>query len=946
MAFAGFALLVLLVSGLIAAQSAAVVSTSSVHRCIHDSVGVQQMYLRNGVDVVVPQRSAVGVDRRQSSSQSIRIALFTEDLTNSSKFCTSVGGTSPNFQGATALCAQEDIFTTEKRSILLTKILPVALSQLQSALRVVRLSTPLVVSGTACSLAQVPDSVRSTGVADADYVLFVSAGPTPSASVLAFASACAIDQRGRPIAGHANFGPAAIQWGEEGSYGNAQQVATAVHEMMHALGFSPSMFRFFPSASVVSPTTVTSIRGKPAGPMVTTPEVLRVARAYFGCPGLTGVELEDEGGTGSAGSHWEARVLREELMAAADGKSLSVFTLAFFKDSGMYDVDYHVAQPLTYGSGDGCGFVTAKCNEATGGRDRYWCFEARQACTIDRKAAGICNLGQRTNDLEKYFQYFSDPRTGGPEFLDGCPFIQGASNRQCAFFRTPSEQDTFFGHSFSATSRCFDTTNTAGNTGLIQRGFTAQAAAQRCLDARCPSGMRLEVRVGGTSTWLSCPADGSAGTIEPPAGYTGQIICPAASTLCNDDTLLLGTRAPTSSAPTTPSVVTVAGSTSVPSNAPAAPAQASGNGTSTPASTTGAAGATSSTAGAAPTATTTARPPSAIVTVQFVSQLPLGQLTANSLDQLRAALLDATQRSEPSTRLVQLEAFINSRGESVLRVTVTLASAASALSTSRVTGAVEAEVAAPASLTSTLSRPRENSFAVVPDCLLICTTGTIAARRNADNDGCQCVCADQWNGTLCSVCAPRFNADACNRCAQGYAGYPACAPVAQCVQPNASRLSISVSAPCAGAIANDVAQGSMSCRQAFCTCTSGQFEASTQRCVAASASRCGQAACDSELSQCLLSIYASATERTPGKCGNDSAPLAGGRALLRQWCAFDLCMNEDLQRQCTATEANRVCGVAAGASDVVRSVSFPLHIALLAVLASLLTMAGGFLQIG
>ena len=36
--------------------------------------------------------------------------------------------------------------------------------------------------------------------------------------------------------------------------------------------------------------------------------VQREARAHFGCPTLPGLEIENQGGTGTAGSHWEKRI--------------------------------------------------------------------------------------------------------------------------------------------------------------------------------------------------------------------------------------------------------------------------------------------------------------------------------------------------------------------------------------------------------------------------------------------------------------------------------------------------------------------------------------------------------------------------------------------------------------------------------------------------------------
>jgi hypothetical protein len=52
--------------------------------------------------------------------------------------------------------------------------------------------------------------------------------------------------------------------------------------------------------------------GRPTleAPLLPLPQVLREARAALGCPTLTGVPLEDEGGIGTAGSHWEFRLFQ------------------------------------------------------------------------------------------------------------------------------------------------------------------------------------------------------------------------------------------------------------------------------------------------------------------------------------------------------------------------------------------------------------------------------------------------------------------------------------------------------------------------------------------------------------------------------------------------------------------------------------------------------------
>ena len=43
----------------------------------------------------------------------------------------------------------------------------------------------------------------------------------------------------------------------------------------------------------------------------------RVARAHFGCERLRGARLEDGGGVGTGGAHWEMRWFRDEYMTGA-----------------------------------------------------------------------------------------------------------------------------------------------------------------------------------------------------------------------------------------------------------------------------------------------------------------------------------------------------------------------------------------------------------------------------------------------------------------------------------------------------------------------------------------------------------------------------------------------------------------------------------------------------
>lgn len=76
----------------------------------------------------------------------------------------------------------------------------------------------------------------------------------------------------------------------------------------------------------------------------TGPRVTSFARAHFNCSTLSGFELENNGGTGTAGSHWKQRVAGDEFMSGYPsllGESrLSNLSLAFLEDIGyLFSLD-------------------------------------------------------------------------------------------------------------------------------------------------------------------------------------------------------------------------------------------------------------------------------------------------------------------------------------------------------------------------------------------------------------------------------------------------------------------------------------------------------------------------------------------------------------------------------------------------------------------------------
>lgn len=48
--------------------------------------------------------------------------------------------------------------------------------------------------------------------------------------------------------------------------------------------------------------------------VMVTPRVAQEAKKHFNCPDLEGAELEDQGGEGTALTHWEKRILEVDCL--------------------------------------------------------------------------------------------------------------------------------------------------------------------------------------------------------------------------------------------------------------------------------------------------------------------------------------------------------------------------------------------------------------------------------------------------------------------------------------------------------------------------------------------------------------------------------------------------------------------------------------------------------
>jgi len=197
---------------------------------------------------------------------------------------------------------------------------------------------------------RVPEDHISSGVADTDVILYVSASSSPKfcgATTLAVAIACNVDDFDRPTAGSINFCLDRIYLDSDGTAHESviqDNVDVAIHEAAHVFGMSSNSYRFFrdpqgePRTSrPFKATSVECVTGKnltvtlpDANTLqfltaengqrfaaIVTPRVRTVARNQFNCHDLEGGQLENQptGSTSCYGNHWDERLYYPESLS-------------------------------------------------------------------------------------------------------------------------------------------------------------------------------------------------------------------------------------------------------------------------------------------------------------------------------------------------------------------------------------------------------------------------------------------------------------------------------------------------------------------------------------------------------------------------------------------------------------------------------------------------------
>jgi len=345
-----------------------------------------------------------------------------------------------------------------------------------------------------------PSDLRK-GVA-ADYYLIATSN-SKSGTTVASAGACSqASGSKRPIIAKVTFNIQQVRPPNGDVLLQERYTYLLIHEMLHSFGVTNSLFNSYiddngrARKGHVKTITIAGNRRM----VLDVPSLTTRLRNYFGCSSMPGMIMENNGGTGTAGSHPEKRYFMWEVMTSGTyfGRRVSEFSLAFLEATGWYVPDYDFAEPFYWGQGQGCGFINNKCSSS---QFSEFCSSGR-GCSQVGRSGGSCH---------------SD------NLSDGCKYILPSEDNDCDnpngdnYARLPDLQ--VFGR--GAGSKCFEGT-------LNNRKSGSQTTF--CFKYTCSgsgSGTQLQVQVGRNT--ITCEREGTKSV----NGYAGYVKCPDPITFCN-----------------------------------------------------------------------------------------------------------------------------------------------------------------------------------------------------------------------------------------------------------------------------------------------------------------------------------------------------------------------------------------------------------------------------
>ncbi|GAM24680.1 hypothetical protein SAMD00019534_078550 [Acytostelium subglobosum LB1] len=446
-------------------------------------------------------------------------------------------------------CTQDDLLTADLNKFIAKTVVATIESVIENLIIMPTTASPDVLQlsakyaqaakGQCIYGINIPQSYISPGISNIDTLIWVTVRPVAvPTSTVAYALPCNLNYVtpstfSRPLAGVINFNPRFYNQllNSANPLSFKEYVMVGLHEMIHALGFTSSLFDSYIDQSTGdtyangAAMAVTRTGRTPLGRSysyqkyaVTTPNVVSFVQSHYKCAAAEYAELEDYGGSGTANSHWEKRTAGEELMIGFVNPiaPVSNLTLSLLQDTGWYQINKSNADTFIWGKNLGCDWLN-QCSIDTWNYQGYFCLgDERPGCTPTRMGKGMCSVQTYSQSLPTPYQHFNASNEGGfDQISDFCPyniiFDNVNSNYYCVDQANSKKGDSSVFEFFGTDSRCFEYTK-GGSDNIA------------CWQQRC-KGTNVEVNIGGQ--WVLCSSPGATVSIN---GLT--LVCPQGFAEC------------------------------------------------------------------------------------------------------------------------------------------------------------------------------------------------------------------------------------------------------------------------------------------------------------------------------------------------------------------------------------------------------------------------------
>ena len=351
-------------------------------------------------------------------------------------------------------------------------------------------------------------------------------------------------------------------YNKEGNIQKFYLKSILLHQFFHILGFHYDSFQYFPGGLENTIKKQADSRGINRTYIIT-PKVMELAKKYYNCDYIIGLELEDQDENENPGSHWESRILLGEIMNSEQYNPeivLSEFTLALLEDSSWYKVNYYTGGLMRFGKNKGCDFLDNDCCNNKGitqfkneffdleDNDKSSCSSGRLSRTYNNKKAytqsdieyyrileNNQNIGGLTKNADYCFGFSDLQEDSNNLFVGNCKLGNGNYGSKILYkdnnYYTNSQNQNLLSEKYSNNSFCvlseaYPKGSTTEENNSYKNKFDS-IVHPLCYEMFC-SNHSLTIKI--KDQYVVCPRKG--GKVEINGDFQGYLYCPDYNLIC------------------------------------------------------------------------------------------------------------------------------------------------------------------------------------------------------------------------------------------------------------------------------------------------------------------------------------------------------------------------------------------------------------------------------